>query len=70
MMDIDALPSDADNYDVWCERCRKVHPYYTMTREGFTALMARQAQALADEIDRRAADSAMRAVEHLYGGAR
>lgn len=58
--DLSHLPSDADNYDVWCERCQRVHKHFTMTREDHAGIIARAAQNLADEIDRRWVEEAMR----------
>jgi hypothetical protein len=49
------LHSDAENYDVWCERCQKVHRYYTFTREDLDRVVTDHAKALADEVDRRMA---------------
>lgn len=52
--DPNTLPTDAENYDVDCERCGRVHKYYAMTREGYQRMMREKVKALADEIDRRA----------------
>lgn len=57
--DPSTLPSDADNYDVWCERCQRVHKYFTFTKEDHDRVIKEGAQKLSDEIDRRAA-------EHVY----
>lgn len=50
------LPTDADNYDVYCERCQRVHKYYPMTREQFDKIISTNAKALADAIDAQIAD--------------
>lgn len=65
MQDTDpaTLPSDADNYNVWCERCQRVHKHFTMTREDYAGIISRTAQNLAHEIDTRAVEEAMK----LYG---
>ena len=52
--DPSTLPSDADNYEVFCERCQKVHRHFTYTREDHERNIREAAQKLADEIDRRA----------------
>jgi hypothetical protein len=49
--DQETLPRDADNYDAYCGVCRRVHPYYTMTREGYEALIRGLATDLAARID-------------------
>jgi hypothetical protein len=54
--DPNILAHDADNYDVWCERCQKVHKYFTYTQEDHQRLIAQAAKNLADEIDRRMAN--------------
>jgi hypothetical protein len=58
--DPSTLPSDADNYDVWCERCQRVHKHFTLTREDFARIIADGAKKLADEIDRLAAEEAIK----------
>ena len=52
------LAKDADNYDVFCERCQRVHKYFTYTQEDHARVIREAAQKLADEIDRRAAEYA------------
>lgn len=47
------LAKDADNYDVWCERCQKVHKYYTYTQEDHAGVIRQALQNMSDEIDRR-----------------
>lgn len=61
--DPSTLPTDAENYDVFCERCQRVHKYYFMTREGYQRMIDQQAKVLADEIDRRLMDE----FRQLYG---
>lgn len=56
----DDLAHDADNYDVWCERCQRVHKFYPMTREDYDRVIAQAAKNLADEIDKRFIDDATR----------
>lgn len=51
MMNRDDLPDDADNYDVYCERCQKVHRYFTFTKEDYHRVIRESAQKLADAID-------------------
>lgn len=60
--DPSTLPSNADNYDVWCERCQRVHRHFLLTREDFARIIARAAKQLADEIDRRAVEEAMKLI--------
>lgn len=57
--DPNTLPSDAENYDVWCERCQKVHKHFTMTREDYDRIIRQGAKNMADEIDRRAVEAVM-----------
>lgn len=45
------LPHDSDNFDVFCERCQKVHRYYTFTQEDLQRVISDGAKALADKID-------------------
>lgn len=45
------LPREADNYDRWCERCQRVHPHFTLTREHYDRIISEGAQKLADRID-------------------
>lgn len=59
-MDRNDLHSDAENYDVWCERCQRVHRYYTFTREDHDRVIAEGAQRIADDVDARAFAYAMR----------
>lgn len=47
------LPTDAENYDVFCERCQRVHKHFPMTREDYDRLIRTKAKELAEEIDRR-----------------
>ncbi len=63
--DPSTLPSDADNYDVFCERCQKVHRHFTYTREDHERIIREGAQKLSDEIDRRALAEAYASI---YGG--
>jgi len=51
----DDLPREADNYDVFCERCQRVHRHFTFTQEHYDGYIDRMAKQLADEIDRRTA---------------
>lgn len=51
VFDIESLPNDADNYDVFCERCQRVHRHYTFTREDLDRVTREAAQHLADAID-------------------
>lgn len=55
------LAKDADNYDVFCERCQKVHKYYTYTQEDHARVVSEGAKAMADDIDRRIAEDVYRA---------
>ena len=43
-------PSEADNYDVYCERCQRVHPYYTMTQEKWDGIIAEAGKNLAEAL--------------------
>lgn len=56
-MDRDTLPKDADNYDVFCERCQRVHRFYTFTQEDYDRVVSEGAQRLAEAIDQRFLDS-------------
>lgn len=60
----DSLPTDAMNYDVWCERCQRVHRFYTYTREDHDRVIAEGAQNLSDAID---AMAAKHAYEFMHG---
>ncbi len=62
----DSLASDADNYDVWCERCQKVHRHFTFTREDLDRVVSDGAKQLAEAIDKRAMEEVYR---ELYGKA-
>ncbi len=53
----DSLHSDAENFDVWCERCQRVHRYYTFTKEDHDRLISEAAKKLADHIDHQAMDA-------------
>lgn len=59
-MNREDLHSDAENYDVWCDRCHKVHRYYTFTREDYDRVLADGAKALSDAIDQMAFEAAMK----------
>lgn len=59
-MNREDLHSDAENYDVWCERCRKVHRYYTFTREDHDRVISDGAKAIAAEVDRMALESVLK----------
>lgn len=59
-MNRDDLPDEADNHDVWCERCQKVHRYFTFTKEDFDLVVREGAQKLADAIDAQAVSEAMK----------
>lgn len=48
-----SLHSDAENYDVYCERCQRVHKFYTYTKEDHARVISEGAKKLADEIDKR-----------------
>lgn len=61
-MDREQLHSDSENYDVWCERCQKVHRYYTFTREDFDRVIADGAKAIADHVDQMALEAAYEAM--------
>lgn len=52
----DSLPKDADNYEVFCERCQKVHRYYTFTQEDFDRGIKDGAKNLSDAIDAKILD--------------
>ena len=47
------FPREADNYDVWCERCRRVHRYSTFTREDYDRVIAEGAEKLRADIDKK-----------------
>lgn len=51
MFDRDKLPRDADNYDVFCERCQRVHKHYFVTQESYDRVISEGAKKLADAID-------------------
>jgi hypothetical protein len=59
----DQLHSDAENYDVFCERCQKVHRYYTFTKEDYDKVIAEGARKLSEAIDA----EALAAVAKIYG---
>lgn len=54
----DSLPSDADNYEVWCERCQRRHRHFTFTREDYDRVISEGAQKLSATIDAQAAEAA------------
>lgn len=56
-MNREDLHTDAENYNVWCERCQRVHRHFTFTREDYDRVMAEGAQAIADQVDRMAAEA-------------
>ena len=56
------LAKDADNYDVWCERCQRVHKHFTYTQEDHARVISEAVKKLADEIDRRAAEFAYKQI--------
>lgn len=47
----DSLPDDAENYDVFCERCQRVHRHFTYTKQDHDRVIAEGAKNLADAID-------------------
>lgn len=51
------LPRDADNFDVWCERCQKRHRYHTFTQEDYDRIVADSVKAMTDAIDARMLDT-------------
>ena len=55
----DSIHTDAENYDVWCERCQKVHKHFTMTREDFDGIISNGAKEMADRIDAMALEYAL-----------
>ena len=57
-MNREDLPDDADNYDVWCERCQKTHRYWTFTRQDYDRILAEQVARLTQSID----DEALRQI--------
>jgi acetone carboxylase gamma subunit len=48
---VNDLPRDADNYDVFCERCQRVHKYYTFTQEDHDRIINEHVQLLARAIE-------------------
>lgn len=52
----DKLHSDAENYDVFCERCQRVHRHFTFTKEDYDKVISDGARAISDAIDKQAAD--------------
>ena len=62
----DQLHSDAENYDVFCERCQKVHRYYTFTKEDYDKVIAEGIRKLSDAID---AEALAAAAKILRAGA-
>jgi len=47
----ESLGSDADNYDVWCERCQRVHKHFTFTKEDYDRVMNDNVKTLTQAID-------------------
>lgn len=45
------LPREADNYDVWCERCQRVHRHFTFTQEDEDRIVREGAKAIADAVN-------------------
>ncbi len=45
------LPRDADNYDVWCERCQRVHKHFTFTQEDEDRILDENAKKLGEAIE-------------------
>ena len=46
-----SLPTDAENYDVFCERCQRTHKHFFMTREGYDRMIAEGAAKVRDAVD-------------------
>ena len=55
------LHPESENFNVWCERCQKIHPYYTFTREDHDRVISEAVKKLADRIDQMALESALKA---------
>lgn len=53
------LPSEADNYDVWCERCQRVHSHFTFTQEKFDGIVKAAAHKIAEAVDAEALASVL-----------
>lgn len=47
----EGLASEADNYDVFCERCQRVHRHFTFTKEDLDCVISEGAKKLAEAID-------------------
>ncbi len=59
----DQLHDESENYDVWCERCQRVHRYYTFTKQDLDRVVSEGAQKLADTIDAQALAEALKAID-------
>ena len=54
------LPDEADNYDVWCERCQRVHSYYSLTKQSYDRMVFDVAKSLADATIRQIEEELLR----------
>jgi len=61
----ESLHSDSENYDVWCERCQKVHRHFTFTREDHDRVISEGAKKLQEAIDAKIAADVYDAVWKL-----
>lgn len=52
----DSLHSDSENYDVWCERCQRVHRHFTFTKEDLDRVISEGGKKLQEAIDARIGD--------------
>ena len=50
----ESLPLESDNFDVYCARCKRVHPFLTMTRERYDKIIADAVENLRRRVDEEA----------------
>lgn len=59
------LPHGAENPDVWCERCQRIHKRHTFTQDDYDAVIAQGAKNLAAAIDKEILDRALQEAVYL-----